>query len=42
MFTVMKFPRQFPLVRLVKLGWRGGKSFGCEEGRDEKWSKERS
>jgi hypothetical protein len=27
----MKVPRQWPLV-LVKVGWRGGKTFGCEEG----------
>jgi hypothetical protein len=31
----MKVPRQCPLVLLVKVGWRGGKTFGCEEGRDE-------
>jgi hypothetical protein len=37
----MKFPRQCPFV-LVKVVWRGGKVFGSEEGRDEKWSKERS
>jgi hypothetical protein len=29
-------------VLLVKVGWRGGKTFGSEEGRDEKWIKERS
>jgi hypothetical protein len=38
----MKVPRQCPLVLLVKVGWRGGKTFGSEEGRDEKWSKKRS
>jgi hypothetical protein len=37
----MKVSRQCPLV-LVKVGWRGGKTFGSEEGRDEKWSKKRS
>jgi hypothetical protein len=40
-FTTMKVPRQYPLVLLVKVGWRGGKTFGCE-GRDERWSRERS
>jgi hypothetical protein len=40
-FTAMKVPRQCPLVFLVKEGWRGGKTFGCEEGRDERWSRER-
>jgi hypothetical protein len=38
----MKIPRQCPLVLLVKMGWRGGKTFGCEEGRVERWSRERS
>jgi len=33
----MKVPRQCPLVLLVKVGWRVGKTFGCEEGRDERW-----
>jgi hypothetical protein len=28
----MKVPRQCPLVLLVKVDWRGGKTFGCEEG----------
>jgi hypothetical protein len=37
----MKDPRQCLLVLLVKVGWRGGKTFGSE-GRDEKWSKEGS
>jgi hypothetical protein len=23
------------------MGWRGGKTFGREEGRDERWSRER-
>jgi hypothetical protein len=41
-FTAMKVPRQCPLVLLVKVGWRGDKTFGCEEGRDEMWSRERS
>jgi hypothetical protein len=27
----MKIPRQCPLVLIVKVGWRGGKMFGCEE-----------
>jgi hypothetical protein len=31
-FTAMKVPRQCPLVLLIKVGWRGGKTFGCEEG----------
>jgi hypothetical protein len=34
-FTAMKVLRQCPLVRLINVGWRGGKTFGCEEGRDE-------
>jgi hypothetical protein len=37
-----KDPRQCPVVLLVKVGWTGGKIFGSEEGRDEKWSKEGS
>jgi hypothetical protein len=37
----MKVPRQCPLVLLVKVDWRGGKTFGCEEGIDERWSRER-
>jgi hypothetical protein len=41
-FTAMKVPRQCPLVLLVKVGWTGGKTSGCEEGRDERWSRERS
>jgi hypothetical protein len=41
-FTAMKEPRQCPLVLLVKVNWRGGKTFGCEEGIDERWSRERS
>jgi hypothetical protein len=32
--------RQCPLVLLIKVGRRGRKTFGCEEGRDERWSKE--
>jgi hypothetical protein len=32
----MEVPRQCPLVLLVKVGLRGGKTFGCEEGRDER------
>jgi hypothetical protein len=28
-------------VLLEKAFWRGDKTFGSEEGRDEKWSKER-
>jgi hypothetical protein len=27
----MKFPRQCPLVLPVKVGWREGNTFGCEE-----------
>jgi hypothetical protein len=38
----MKVSMQCPLALLVKVGWRGGKTFDCEEGRDGKWSKERS
>jgi hypothetical protein len=38
----MKVPRQCPLVLLVKVVWEGGKEFGSEGGRDEKWSKEKS
>jgi hypothetical protein len=41
-FTAMKVPRQCLLVLLIKVGWRGGKTFRCEEGRDERWSRERS
>jgi hypothetical protein len=41
-FRTRKVPRQCPLVLLVKLGWRGGTTFGCEEGIDERWSRERS
>jgi hypothetical protein len=33
-FTDMKVSRKCPLVLLVKVGWRGGKTFGSEEGRD--------
>jgi hypothetical protein len=40
-FTAMKVPGQCPLV-LVKVGWGGGKTFGCEEGRDEMRSRERN
>jgi hypothetical protein len=35
MFTDKKVPRQRPLVILVNVGWRGGKTFCCEECRDE-------
>jgi hypothetical protein len=38
----MKVPRQCSLVLLVKVGGIEGKAFGSGEGRDEKWSKERS
>jgi hypothetical protein len=31
----MKVSRQCPLVLLVKAGWRRGKAFCYEEGRDE-------
>jgi hypothetical protein len=41
-FTALKVPRQCPLVLLVKVGWRGGKIFGCEEDIDGRWSRERS
>jgi hypothetical protein len=30
-FTAVKVPRQCPLVLLLKVGWRVGKTFGCEE-----------
>jgi hypothetical protein len=35
-FTNMKVPRQCPLVLLVKVGWREGKTLDCEEGIDER------
>jgi hypothetical protein len=38
----MKVPRQCPIVLLVKVVWRGGKTFGYEDGTDERWSRERS
>jgi hypothetical protein len=41
-FTAIKVPRQCPLFLLVKMVWIGGKTFGSEGGRDEKWSKNRS
>jgi hypothetical protein len=41
-FTATKVPRQWPLVLLVNVGWRRGKMFGSEEGRDERWRRERS
>jgi hypothetical protein len=41
-FTAMKVPRQCPLVLLVKVVLRVGKTFGCDEGKDERWSRERS
>jgi hypothetical protein len=41
-FTALKVSKQFPLVLLVKVVWRGSKTFGSEEDRDERWSKERS
>jgi hypothetical protein len=34
-FAVMKVSRRCPLVLLVKVGWKGGKTFGCEEGINE-------
>jgi hypothetical protein len=34
----MKVPRQCPLALLLKVGWRGGKTFGCEEGIDQGWA----
>jgi hypothetical protein len=39
-FTVMKVPRQCSFV--LVMGWRGGKNFGSEEGREETLSKDRS
>jgi hypothetical protein len=30
--TALKFPRQYPLVLLVKVGWKLGKVLDCEEG----------
>jgi hypothetical protein len=35
-FTTVKVPRQIPLALLVKVGCRGGKTFDCEEGIDER------
>jgi hypothetical protein len=32
----MKVPRQCPLVLLVKVGWREGKTFGYEEDMGER------
>jgi hypothetical protein len=32
----MKVPRKCPLVLLVKVGWRGDKTFGYEEGMGER------
>jgi hypothetical protein len=32
----MKVPRQCPLVLLVKVVWRGGKTFGYEEDMGER------
>jgi hypothetical protein len=32
----VKVPRQCPLILLVKVGWKGVKMFGCEEGGDER------
>jgi hypothetical protein len=32
----MKFPRQCPLVLPVKVDWREGNIFGCEEPKREK------
>jgi hypothetical protein len=40
-FTAKKVAMQCPLVLLVKVGWRGGKTVGCEESIDERWSRER-
>jgi hypothetical protein len=37
----MKVLRQCPLVLLVKVGWRGGKTFSFEEDRDEICSRKR-
>jgi hypothetical protein len=37
----MKVTRQRPIVFLVQVNWRIGNTFESEEGRDEKWSKER-
>jgi hypothetical protein len=41
-FMATKVPRQCTLVLLVNVGWRRGKAFRSEEGKDEKWSKKRS
>jgi hypothetical protein len=38
----MKVPRQCLLVLMVKVGWKGGKTFGYEEGRDERLIKDKS
>jgi hypothetical protein len=40
-FTAIKDPWQCQFVLLVKVVWREGKTFGSEEGRDKRWSKER-
>jgi hypothetical protein len=31
----MKVPRQCPLALVVKVRWKGNKTFGCEEGIDK-------
>jgi hypothetical protein len=41
-FTALKVFRQCPLVLPVKVGWKGGKTFGREEDVDEGWSRDRS
>jgi hypothetical protein len=38
----MKVPRHCPLVILVKVGWKGGETFGSEEVTEEKCSEYRS
>jgi hypothetical protein len=30
-FTTLKAPRQYPLVLLVKIGWKEGRAMGSEE-----------
>jgi hypothetical protein len=37
MFPGLKFPRQCPLVLLIKVGLREGKAFGSEKGKGVGW-----
>lgn len=38
----MMVPRQCPLVLLLKVSWKGGKTFESRVGRDKMWNKEKS